>query len=164
MNDPAFSSGIDGVVDDATSSVGNEVLGRMLLAERFPEKVRTAAEAVKVVQPGHRVFIGTGCAAPKTLVMEMERLAKPPADVELVHFLTTDAIPHDEMGRATTRYRHRTFFVGSDVRAAVAQGLAEYVPIQISQVPELFTTGRLHLDVAMIQVSPPDRFGYVSLG
>ncbi|NWO45126.1 acetyl-CoA hydrolase, partial [Klebsiella pneumoniae] len=63
-----------------------------------------------------------------------------------------------------TRYRHRTFFVGSDVRAAVNQGMADYVPIQISLVPELIERGSLPLDVAMIQVSPPDAFGYVSLG
>lgn len=130
----------------------------------YAEKVTTAERAVLAVKEGSRVFIGTACATPKTLVSALESLSRPPADVELVHFITTAAIPHDEQGRATTKYRHRTFFVGSDVRAAVSQGLADYVPIQITSVPELLERGALPIDVAMIQVSPPDAFGYVSLG
>jgi acyl-CoA hydrolase/RimJ/RimL family protein N-acetyltransferase len=137
---------------------------RKLLETRFPDKVRSPEQAIKAVQPGQRVFLGTGCAAPKSLVIALEEIGKPPPDVELVHFLTTAVVPHDENGRATTRYRHRTFFVGSDIRAAVAQGVAEYVPIQISQVPELLGSGLLQIDIAMIQVSVPDKFGYVSFG
>ena len=134
------------------------------LNARYKEKLATAEHAVLAVKEGHRVFIGTACATPRTLVAALESLPRPPADVELVHFITTAAIPHDQEGRAATRYRHRTFFVGSDVRAAVNQGMADYVPIQISLVPELIERGSLPLDVAMIQVSPPDAFGYVSLG
>jgi acyl-CoA hydrolase/RimJ/RimL family protein N-acetyltransferase len=131
---------------------------------RYQEKIATADRAVLAVKEGHRVFVGTACATPKTLVSALESVPRPPADVELVHFITTAAIPHDSEGRATTRYRHRTFFVGSDVRAAVNQGMADYVPIQISSVPELMERGSLPIDVAMIQVSLPDAFGYVSLG
>ncbi|MCF8210927.1 MAG: GNAT family N-acetyltransferase, partial [Rhodoferax sp.] len=94
----------------------------------------------------------------------LEALPNPPADVEMVHFLTNGAIPHDVAGKPTTKYRHRCFFVGSDVRAAIKLGIAEYLPISIARVPELFNIGRIRLDVAIIQVSMPDRFGYMSLG
>jgi acyl-CoA hydrolase len=134
------------------------------LKARFPEKLRTAQLAVLAIQPGHRVFLGTACATPCALVNALENLDKPPPDIELVHFITTNAIPHDNAGRAITKYRHRSFFVSSDVRASIEQGLAEYVPIQISHVPGLMSQGMLPIDVAMIQVSPPDAFGFVSLG
>ena len=135
-----------------------------VLKERYPQKVTNAREAVLAVQPGHRVFIGTGCATPRTLVTALENTPNPPPDVELVHFITTNAFAHDDAGKALTKYRHRSFFVSSDVRAAVQQGLVEYVPIQISRVPDLMRLGSLPIDVALIQVSPPDMFGYVSLG
>ena len=98
-------------------------------------------------------------AAPHTMSMPA-----PPADLELVHFITNGAVPHDGEGRATTRFRHRTIFVGSDMQAAVRQGLAEYVPMSVARVPQLIAIGRIRVDVALIQVSPPDEFGYVSLG
>jgi acyl-CoA hydrolase/RimJ/RimL family protein N-acetyltransferase len=134
------------------------------LKERFPQKVTTAPLAASLIQAGNRVFVGTGCATPRALVEALEAMPNPPPDVELVHFVTTNAVAHDESGRAVTRFRHRSFFVGSDMRAAAQQGLVEYVPIQISKVPELFEKGSQPLDVALIQVSEPDAFGYVSLG
>jgi acyl-CoA hydrolase/RimJ/RimL family protein N-acetyltransferase len=73
-------------------------------------------------------------------------------------------VPHDTAGHATTAYRHRSFFVGRDIQAAVRQGLAEYVPLSIARLPALIGIGRVKVDVALIQVSPPDAFGYVSLG
>jgi acyl-CoA hydrolase/RimJ/RimL family protein N-acetyltransferase len=134
------------------------------LKQRYPKKVTTAARAANLVQAGNRVFVGTGCATPRALVAALESMAHAPPDVELVHFVTTNAVAHDKNGQALTRYRHRSFFVGSDMRAAARQGLVEYVPIQISKVPALFENGSLPIDVALIQVSAPDAFGYVSLG
>ncbi len=128
------------------------------------DKVMTAEEAVERIPKGSHVFVGTACATPRMLVGTLETMAAPPADIELVHFITNGAVPHDERGRATTRFRHRTFFVGSDMRAAVRQGLAEYVPMSIARLPQLIENGRVRVDVALIQVSMPDEFGYVSLG
>lgn len=128
------------------------------------DKLCSAQQAVKVVRPGDHVFVGTACATPRALVAALEALPLPPADVELLHFLTDHAVPHDAQGQATTRYRHRSFFVGADTRAAVRQGLAEYVPMSLARVPALMAIGRIPVDVALIQVSPPDAFGYVSLG
>ena len=66
--------------------------------------------------------------------------------------------------RAATRYRHRVFFVGSDVRDLAASGRLDYVPICLEEVPRLLASGRLPIDVALLQVSPPDARGFVSLG
>ena len=134
------------------------------LRDRYPDKVASAKEAVLAVKPGDRVFVGTACATPRALVAALEDVAQPPPDVELMHFITTNAVAHDADGKALTKYRHRSFFIGTDVRAAVKQGLVEYVPIRISKVPDLMAMGSLPIDVAFIQVSPPDAFGYVSLG
>ena len=86
-----------------------------------------------------------------------------PPDLELVSFVTTAAVP-EEAGMPRTRYRHRTFFVGSDVRGLAGSGQLDYVPISLEDVPALLATGRLTIDVALLQVSPPDERGFVSLG
>jgi acyl-CoA hydrolase/predicted N-acetyltransferase YhbS len=127
-------------------------------------KVKTAANAVEQIGGGSHVFVGTACGTPRTLLAALETMPYPPADIELVHFINGGAVPHDDQGRATTRFQHRTFFVSSEIRAAVRQGLAEYVPMSIARVPQLIENGRVRVDVALIQVSMPDEFGYVSLG
>ncbi len=132
--------------------------------ERYSGKICSAPEAVLRIKPGSQVFIGTACATPRALVQAMEALNPPPADVDLIHFITTGAVAHDAEGTPLTRYRHRCFFVGSDVRAAVRLGIAEYIPISAVRVPGLMEIGRIPIDVALIQVSLPDEFGYVSLG
>ena len=132
--------------------------------EPYASKILTASAAARKVLDGQRVFLGSGCATPVSIVQALEALATPPADVEFVHFLTTGAVPHDVNGKCITKYRHRSFFVGQDVRTAVKQGLAEYLPISLAKVPQLIENGRLPIDVALIQVSSPDEFGYVSLG
>jgi len=127
------------------------------------EKVVTAEQAVASVQPGEHVFVGTACATPRTLVAALEARRPPPEDVELFHFVTTGAVEHDGT-TPKTAFRHRSFFVGSDMRHAVAAGTAEYIPISLAQVPRLIENGRVRTDVALIQTSPPDAFGYMSLG
>jgi acyl-CoA hydrolase len=108
--------------------------------------------------------VGTGCAAPHRLLHALETMALPPADVELLHFFTVRAFGHDAAGKSTTRFRHRVFFVGTDMRAALKQGLVDYVPMSVARVPEMIALGRIPVNVALIQVSLPDAFGYVSLG
>jgi acyl-CoA hydrolase/GNAT superfamily N-acetyltransferase len=125
----------------------------------------SAADAVSVVRPGDKVFVGSACATPRTLVDALEQLWL--SGVVLVHFLT------DRVGKGDpphTNYRHRVFYVGRDVRAlhdvrAVREaGLVEYVPISLGDVPQLFHNGQVPLDVAMVQVAPPDPDGTCSLG
>jgi len=134
------------------------------LLEPYADKVCDAAHAVAQIRNGEHVFVGTGCAAPRALVQALECMPRPPADVEMLHFFTIKAFDHDEQGRCTTAFRHRSFFVGVDMRAAVKQGLVDYVPMSVARVPEMMALGRIPVDVALIQVSQPDAFGYVSLG
>jgi acyl-CoA hydrolase len=130
--------------------------------EQISNKLLSAEAAVEVVKPGHRVFIGTACAAPFTLIEALERRKPTPPDVELFHFLTSGLEPLWVDRKSA--YRHRCFFVGSDVRALVHSGQAEYVPISLTQIPHLTANGRITTDVAFVQVSPPDAHGFVSLG
>lgn len=130
---------------------------------RFQSKIVTAEEAVSVLKPGDHVFVGTACATPLALVRALEQLDPPLPDVQLYHFLTTGAVLHED-GIPKTHYRHRSFFIGTDVRAAAARGMADYIPISLAQVPQLIENGRIPVEVALIQVSLPDEFGYVSLG
>jgi acyl-CoA hydrolase/RimJ/RimL family protein N-acetyltransferase len=126
------------------------------------DKIITPEKAAAIVRPGQSVFIGTGCATPVTLVAALEVRKPAPPDVELLYFLTSGL--DDIWGGGRSAYRHRCFFVGSDTRALVASGKAEYVPISLTKIPELTANGRIRPDVALIQVSPPDAHGYVSLG
>jgi len=126
-------------------------------------RIVSAGDAVQLVKPGDNVYIGTACATPRLLAEALENLSPPPADVTLFHFFTDGAIPHVG-GEPQTRYKHKCFLVGGDARAAVAKGIAEYIPISLSQVPRLIENESIPVDVAFIQVSPPDEFGYSSLG
>jgi acyl-CoA hydrolase len=116
------------------------------------------------IRNGDHVFIGTGCAAPQTLLKALDALPVVPADLELLRFFTINAFERNAEDHITTRFRHRVFFVGTDMRGAVKQGLVEYVPMSAARVPEMIERGRIRVDVALIQVSLPDEFGYVSLG
>jgi acyl-CoA hydrolase/RimJ/RimL family protein N-acetyltransferase len=130
--------------------------------EVISDKLLSAEAAVEAVKPGHRVFVGTACATPTILVEALERRKPIPRDVELFHFLTSGL--ESLWVERLSSYRHRCFFVGSDVRALVHSGQAEYVPISLTQIPHLTANGRLRADVALVQVSPPDAHGFVSLG
>jgi acyl-CoA hydrolase/GNAT superfamily N-acetyltransferase len=124
-------------------------------------RIVPASEAVAAIRPGDHVFVGSACATPRRLVEALEQLARPPAGVVLVHFLT-DRI--DVGDPATTAYRHRALYVGSDVRELLGTGLVEYVPVSLPEIPRLLRTGRLRLDAALVQVAPPDPDGTCSLG
>jgi acyl-CoA hydrolase/RimJ/RimL family protein N-acetyltransferase len=123
----------------------------------------SAERALAAIRAGSRIYIGTGCAAPRTLLARLETMEPGPADLEFVSFLTTSALPQ-VAGSPRTRYRHRAFFVGSDVRGLAASGQLDYVPISLEEIPRLLTSGRLPIDVALLQVSSPDARGFVSLG
>jgi acyl-CoA hydrolase/GNAT superfamily N-acetyltransferase len=142
---------------DKPASAAQQLPGNVL------RKLVTAERAVEGIRAGEHVFVGTACATPRMLMAALERRQPPPADVTCYHFLTNGAIPA-EGDAVTTSYHHHSFFVGSDNRLAVAQGKADYIPISIAQVTALLQNRRIAIDTALIQVSRPDRYGYVSLG
>ena len=129
----------------------------------FSRKLVSAERALATIRAGSRIYLGTGCAAPRSLLAALEAMVPGPPDLEFVSFLTTSALPQAE-GATRTRYRHRAFFVGSEVRGLADSGQLDYVPISLEEVPELLASGRLPIDVALLQVSPPDARGFVSLG
>ncbi len=130
--------------------------------EHYRARTMTAPEAVQGVRRGARVFIGSGCAEPVLLVGALAARADL-EDVEVLHILTVGHAPYAEAEQAG-RFRTNAFFIGSNVRAAVERGAADYPPIFLSAIPALFRSRRLRLDVALIAASPPDRHGYLSLG
>ncbi len=127
------------------------------------DRIVTPEDAVSNIQSGDRVFVGTACATPRRLIQALENRGGSLADVQIFHFLTDGAIP-DEEGQPKTRFKHKVFFVGMDSREAVKQGQADYIPISVAQAPNLIKNGSITIDVAMIQTSMPDEFGFVSLG
>src|SRR5215475_5102649 len=126
-------------------------------------KLVSAERATSAIRAGSRIYIGTGCAAPHSLLAALEAMNPGPPDLEFVSFLTTSALPQVE-GASRTHYGHRTYFVGSEMRGLAGSGQLDYVPISLEEVPRLLASGRLSIDVALLQVSPPDARGFVSLG
>jgi acyl-CoA hydrolase len=125
-------------------------------------KLATSKEAMQLLRPGNHVFIGTGCAQPQELVRAMVASTHL-ADLELFHLLTSGDAPYADPKHAR-RFRFNSFFISDNVRSAVQGGLGDYTPIFMSEIPRLFDTGRIPLDVALIAVTPPDRNGRCSLG
>lgn len=130
--------------------------------QELSRRITSAEEAVRLVRPGDHVFIGSGCAEPQTIVRALS--ASPDAsDVEIMHILTLGVAPYADP-RFPGPFRHNAFFIGANVRDAVQAGNADYTPVFLSEIPGLFRSGRVRVDAALVQVSPPDRAGYVSLG
>ena len=123
----------------------------------------TAEEAVRNIQSGERVFLHSAAATPQRLVDAMTARGHELSSVELVSIHTEGTAPYLDPCFDGV-FHLNTFFVGANTRAAVANGMASYVPIFLSEIPNLFRSGIMPLDVAMVQVSPPDKHGYCSVG
>jgi len=130
---------------------------------RYRAKVSTPASAIRAIRPGRRILIGSGAAEPTSLVSALVEHGDHLADNELVHLLTLGPAPYVRAEFAA-RFRHLAFFIGANVREAVQAGRADFMPVFLSELPRLIQTRRVPIDVALIQVSPPDSRGYVSLG
>ena len=131
--------------------------------EYYATKHMTAADAVALVPRGKNIFIGSGAAEPVKLVEELVAQSLRFADNTIVHILTLGPAPYVKPEHAD-RFRHNAFFIGPNVREAVHEGRADYTPIFLSQVPSMIRSRRVPVDVAFIQTSPPDSFGFVNLG
>lgn len=131
--------------------------------EIYRSRVTTAQSAVQAIESSDRVWIHPGCSTPACLVDAMVDRAPELSGVEVVHILTLGEARYADPGMEGT-FRHRALFVGGNVRQAINEGRADFVPIHLSEVPALVTTGGLPVDVALIHVSPPDEHGFCSLG
>jgi acyl-CoA hydrolase/GNAT superfamily N-acetyltransferase len=131
--------------------------------EVYAAKCCSAEQAVGLLRPGRRVFVGSGAAEPASLVEAMVRAAPHLHDNDVVHLLTLGPAPYVEPAQAG-RFRHTAFFVGANVREAVQEGRADFMPVFLSEIPRLIRSRRLRVDAALVQVSPPDAHGFCSLG
>jgi acyl-CoA hydrolase len=130
---------------------------------RYAAKLAHAEEAVRLIPARKRILIGSGAAEPSGLVDAMVTHGTHLASNEVVHLMTLGSAPYVQPG-LEGRFRHTAFFIGANVRSAVQEGRADFMPVFLSEIPQLISSGRVHIDVALIQVSPPDRLGFVSLG
>ncbi|NLI82453.1 MAG: GNAT family N-acetyltransferase [Deltaproteobacteria bacterium] len=129
----------------------------------YEAKKTSAEKALRILKRGYRIFIGSGCGEPQHLVRALERVIPELADVEILHILSVGTSRYTEAS-FFEKCRLKSFFVATASREAVAQGRADYTPINLGDVPDLFRSGVVPIDVALIQVSPPDEHGFCSYG
>lgn len=129
----------------------------------YRKKRKSAAEAVRCVKSGDRVYYGGNAAVPQALVDALAARRDELENVQLNHLLLLGNDPLSAPGMEG-HFRHNSQFVGPADRAAVNEGRADYVPVFLHQIPRLYKEGIIPLDVALLQVSPPDEHGFMSFG
>ena len=135
----------------------------MKWSDDYRSRQMSAAQALEAVDSGARVWIQSGCGTPSVLVDALVARAPRLRDVEVVHMMTLGSADYTKP-EYQGHFRHRGLFLGPNVRDAVAAGRADYTPIFLSEIEGLFESGALPLDVVLMQVSPPDAHGFVTLG
>ncbi|MBC8358432.1 MAG: acetyl-CoA hydrolase/transferase family protein [Candidatus Aminicenantes bacterium] len=135
----------------------------MSWVDDYKSKLITAEEAVSVIQSGDRVYISGNAATPYALMSALASRKDKLEDVELVHVLLMGEDPLSRPGMEG-HFRHNSLFVGPADRKAINEGRADYVPIFLHQIPNLFYSEQMPLDVALLHLSPPDEHGFMSLG
>ncbi len=131
--------------------------------ETWRKKLVPADAALRHIKPGNRVFIGSACGEPQALVRALVESGVNAEDTELLNVLTMGVAPYTDPKYAE-RFRANAFFIGNSIREAVSQVRADYTPVFFSQIPAMFRSGRIKINVALIMVSPPDEHGFCSLG
>ena len=128
-------------------------------------KTVTAEEAVQVIKSGDRIHLSSVAVTPHALIRAMVERGrrKEFSDVKIQHIHTEGACPYAEAEFEGT-FQLESFFVGGNVRKATQAGYADYIPVFLSETQKLIRQGYLKVNVAMVQVSPPDKHGFVSLG
>jgi acetyl-CoA hydrolase len=129
----------------------------------FRGKATDVDSALQSILSGNRVYMAGGAGVPKELIKGLIRRAPDIRDVELTHILTFAEAPYVEP-QFQESIRVNALFIGANVRQAVQAGLADFTPVFLSEIPGLFRSGTLPLDVALISVSPPDDHGFCSFG
>src|SRR5512133_2691749 len=132
----------------------------------FLSKCRSAAEAIQLIQSGQRIFIGTSCGEPQRLVAELAAQSGNFTDLEIVRLMSLETAPITLIASETTSHSFtvRSFYSGSTIPEQLAKTRRFFTPINLSAIPHLFQSRQIPIHVALIQVSPPDDFGWMSLG
>ncbi|HEA69497.1 MAG TPA: GNAT family N-acetyltransferase [Desulfobacterales bacterium] len=134
--------------------------------DNYAKKKRTGKEAIGFIRHGQRVFIGSSCGEPQHLVRELAEASVNFKDIEIVRLLTLERTPLTLIANKTKgqSLNIRSFYLGSAKAKGLERNKRFITPLNLSAIPRLFKTRRLPIQVALIQVSPPDDFGWVSLG
>ena len=135
--------------------------------KKFPEKFPSEDDIFKRIGKGAKIFVATGCAEPQYLVSTLTKYVEDHPkiifDAEIMHVWSLGLSPYND-SKFKKNFRQNTFFVAKSNRKIVNEGLADYTPIFLSEIPDLFKRNVIPIDIALIQVSLPDAHGYVSLG
>jgi 4-hydroxybutyrate CoA-transferase len=123
----------------------------------------TAAQAVDLIKPGSNLFIQTAAAAPGQLIKALTEKGKELKNISIYQMHTEGPAPYAEKEWKDV-FKVKCFFIGANLRKAVQEGRADYIPVFLSEIPSLFRSGAIKIDFALIQVSPPDEHGFCSLG
>jgi len=135
----------------------------MDLKDVYPDKLLTPEQSVKKIKNGSRVFIGTGCGEPQRLIKAMaEDLSI--QDIVIYQMLSATLSNYVNDENFLSRFSIKLFFISLLMRQAAFEGKIDYIPVYLSQIPKIFENNEIGLDVALIQISPPDDHGYCSLG
>lgn len=153
------------IANGAPSPLASSVMAE--LKARYPGKFATPKQVFSNIHRGDRIFLGTGCGEPQYLVRALveyvDQNPKAFFDAEVVHVWSLGIAPYTNK-EFEANFRHNSFFIGNGTREAVNQGLADYTPLFLSEVPALFHRDHIPLNVALVQTSLPDAHGYMSLG
>ncbi len=133
------------------------------IRERCPEKVVTAEEAIGKIRQGSRVFLGSGCGEPQHLIRTLveNRQMQDILLYQMISFTLADYMDDEDFLK---RFAVKLFFISQPMRKAAFEGKIDYLPVYLSEIPQLFDSNQIGLEAALVQVSPPDKFGYCSLG
>ena len=131
--------------------------------EIYKDKIVTTEQALKCVKSGDRVVLGHACGEPSALVEALVARADDLRNVEIVHMVAMGQAKYTKPEMEQS-FRHNALFVGGSTRKAVEDKRADYTPCFFSEIPRLFKDKILPVDVALIQLSPPDADGYCSFG
>lgn len=133
------------------------------LNDHCGDKIVSAEEGISKIKGGSRVFIGTGCGEPQHLIHHMVKNLYL-QDIMIYQMLSMTLAKYLGDESFSRRFSLKLFFISRPMRKAAFEGKIDYIPAYLSQIPRLFSSQRIGLDVALIQVSPPDKYGYCSLG
>jgi acyl-CoA hydrolase len=131
--------------------------------DKYAHLIRSSSEAIKMINPGDRIFIGTGCGQPQHLVNALVEHGDHIYDAHVIHLLTMGTAPYVHP-KFREKFKMNSFFIAENVRGALEEGVGDYTPIFLSDIPRQFESGRISLDVSLISVTPPDVNGLCSLG
>jgi acyl-CoA hydrolase len=137
-----------------------------LWADRYVEIRRTAEDAIRLIKPGNRVFVGSPGGIPRHLVRELFKAARKLTDVEIISLLAPESAPFGLVADESVYqiFNLKSFYPGSLQHEALRRNTRFITPINLSAIPNLIKSRAIPVHVALVQVSPPDDFGWMSLG